>query len=99
MITAAGLRAIIDAYPHVPSIAIEGDVMERRTDVPIYTLHRPDGDFTVKGLAWGHGHLFVVTEERGTTGIAYEHEALAEEYDEDDTPSCVPVQTTLEAWL
>lgn len=30
--------------------------------------------FHVKGLSWGHGDLFVFTEEHGTTGIHYPHE-------------------------
>lgn len=96
MISADELNIIVNSYPEVPVIRIENDTMERVGETPRYILHREDGDYTVKGLGWGHGHLFVITEEKGTIGITYEHETIGEQ--EDDEQICECGQMTLDAW-
>lgn len=75
MITASQLQDIVDAFSNnTEFILIEGDLMERSTGR--YLLHKDGEVYRVKGIAWGHGHLFIYTEEKGTTGISYEHEVI-----------------------
>lgn len=85
MISAEELYRITSSYrvggPKV--IPIEGeDYME--LDGMYYILHRKDRNFTVTGIAWGHGQLFITTKELGKTGINYEHESIELETVDDD---------------
>lgn len=103
MLSAKELQRIIDSFSVAPdapaTIPIEdGDYMER-ISTGRYLLHRPDGEFHVKGLAWGFGTLFVYTEERGTTGIRYAHEPIHTEPADDETEEEYCPQRTLDAWL
>ena len=105
MITAKELERITSTYgvdgPEI--IPIEGEDYMERIGRGRYILHRPDGDFHVKGIGWGHGHLFIFTAERGTTGISYPHEPIAPKYTEDDQEGddCEQAspQRTLDAWM
>ena len=112
MISATELYGILDAYERRdPDIRVANDLMRRNKD-GTYDLYRGDGIYTVKGLGWGYGKLFVVTKEKGTTGIWYPHEALKDELAEDgDEGECLNEalneglnvalngQVTLDRWL
>lgn len=109
MISAEELHRITSSYrvggPEV--IPIEGDdFME--FDGKNYILHRTDGDFTVTGIGWGYGILFIMTKELGRTGVQYEHEPIALKTvdDEDCEPDCEEaedeepkVTISLDRWL
>ena len=109
MISAEELHRITSSYrvngPEI--IPIEGeDFME--FDGRNYILHRKDGDFTVTGIVWGYGHLFIMTKERERTSIRYEHETIALKTvdDEDIEPDCEEVEDeepkftiSLDRWL
>lgn len=109
MISAEELHRITSSYrvggPEV--IPIEGDdFME--FDGKNYILHRTDGDFTVTGIGWGYGTLFIMTKELGRTGVMYEHEPIALKTvdDEDCEPDCEEAEDeepkviiSLDRWL
>lgn len=95
MISSEELNIIVNSYPDAEIIRIENDTMEK-TREGRYTLHREDGDYTVTGLGWGHGHLFVITEEKGTIGVTYEHEVIG--ITEEIPEICDCNQMTLDAW-
>ena len=70
------IKRITSDYPTADFIPInDTDYLSRAGNGQhiLYTAD-PDGAYKVKGLAWGHGELFVYTEEYGTTGISYPHE-------------------------
>ena len=89
MITASQLRDIVAAFNgETETIPIKGDIMEK-VAVGQYRLHRDGQEYHVKGIGWGHGHLFVVTEEKGTTGISYPHEIDTDDCDYEDEDGIV----------
>lgn len=80
------INRITSDYPTADFIPINDTDYLSRTGSCQYTLYTadPDGAYKVKGLAWGHGDLFVYTEEYGTTGIIYPHEIDYNDYDLED---------------
>ena len=74
-----------------------------------YTMRWNGETVHIKGLAWGHGTLFIHTEEYGTTGIGIRYELTrpvecARDADDDaDDDGCplhvkTATQTSLDAW-
>lgn len=78
MISCANLDRITASYGEADIIPIEGEDAMVRTDGRRYILHRQDGDYNVTGLGWGHGILYIGTEERGAIGIRYAHAPIVE---------------------
>lgn len=69
-----------------------------------YTMRWNGETVHISGLGWGHGMLFIHTEEYGTTGIRIPYELTRPVVcDDDDDPDCQPhvktaTQTSLDAW-
>ena len=103
---------IVDAYTMEPVIVAPFGTMTGQSTpegskalYSDYTMPYEGETLHILGLGWGHGMLFIHTEEYGTTGVRFPYEmtkpVVCDEDDgESDCQECVKktTQTNLEYW-